>query len=83
MSTALRKELNNWVGQNVLRPRVKAVLTMGRSAYATSSNETCSNQGSSILQRPFSSAYSADMIREMTAGKFGEKASDATGCRVH
>jgi hypothetical protein len=70
------------VGLEAMRPDLKAAHKMGYSAYATSSSETCSNQRESILQVPFSSASVADVISDMLAGKAGEKASDATECRV-
>jgi hypothetical protein len=35
-----------------------------------------------MLQNPFSSSSLADIIRDVLAGKTGEKASDAKECRV-
>jgi len=65
-----------------MRPDLKAAHKLGYSAYATSSNETCSNQLDSMLPIPFSSASVPDVISANLAGKAGEKASDATECRV-
>jgi signal transduction histidine kinase/CheY-like chemotaxis protein len=65
-----------------IRPDMKAAYMTGYAEYATSGNETPSNQQSSILQKPFSSTSLADMIRAVLAGQSSEKASDAKECRV-
>jgi len=64
-----------------IRPDVKAAYMTGYSEYATPDCETSSNQ-ESILQKPFSSATLANLIRDVLAGKISEKASDAKECRV-
>jgi hypothetical protein len=79
---ARRGELKSWVGADAMQLEVKARDTMGYAAYATSRSETCSNQQSSILHSPFSSASLADMTCEAIAGKAGEKVSDFTECCV-
>jgi len=65
-----------------IRPDMKAAYMTGYAEYATSGNETPSNQQSSILQKPFSSTSLADMIRAVLAEQSSEKASDAKECRV-
>jgi two-component system cell cycle sensor histidine kinase/response regulator CckA len=65
-----------------IRPDMKAAYMTGYTEYATSGNESSSNQQSSILQKPFSSTSLADMIRAVLAGQVSEKASDAKKCRV-
>jgi two-component system cell cycle sensor histidine kinase/response regulator CckA len=65
-----------------IRPDVKAAYMTGYAEYATSGSETSSNQREWVLQKPFSSTSLADMIREVLAGKAGEKASDARECSV-
>ncbi len=65
-----------------IRPHMKAAYMTGYAEYATSGNESSSNQQSSILQKPFSSTCLADMIRVVLAGQANEKASDAKECRV-
>lgn len=63
-------------------PNMKTAHMTGYAEYATSGDETCSNQRSSILQRPFSSTSLADMVRAVLAGNASEKTSDAKECRV-
>jgi DNA-binding NtrC family response regulator len=65
-----------------IRPDMKAAYMTGYAEYATSRSETSSKQQDSILQKPFSSASLADMIRGVLAGNASEKASDAKECRV-
>jgi CheY-like chemotaxis protein len=65
-----------------IRPDMKAAYMTGYAEYATSGSETASKQQESILQKPFSSASLADMIRAVLAGNAGEKTSDAKECRV-
>jgi signal transduction histidine kinase/CheY-like chemotaxis protein len=65
-----------------VRPDVRAAYMTGYAEYATSGNETSSKQQDSILQKPFSSASLADMIRAVLAGNASEKTSDAKECRV-
>jgi signal transduction histidine kinase/CheY-like chemotaxis protein len=65
-----------------IRPDMKAAYMTGYTEYATSGNESSSNQQSSILQKPFSSTSLADMIRAVLAGQVSEKAGDAKKCRV-
>ena len=65
-----------------IRPDMKAAYMTGYAEYATSGSETPSKQQESILQKPFSSASLADMIRAVLAGNAGEKTSDAKECRV-
>jgi signal transduction histidine kinase/CheY-like chemotaxis protein len=65
-----------------IRPDMKAAYMTGYAEYATSGNETSSNQQSSILQKPFSSTSLAEMIRAVLTGQASEKASDAKECRV-
>jgi signal transduction histidine kinase/CheY-like chemotaxis protein len=65
-----------------IRPEIKAAFMTGYAEYATSGNETPSNQQSSILQKPFSSISLTDMIRSVLAGKPAETTSDAKECRV-
>jgi DNA-binding NtrC family response regulator len=66
----------------VVRPEVKAAYMTGYAEYATSGSEAPSNQLDSILQKPFSSTSLVGMIRDVLAGKAGEKASDARESRV-
>lgn len=79
---APREVLKSWAALEAMRLVMYAALTMGYSRYATSSSEKCSNQQSSILQRPISSASWANIPREMIVGKAGERASDARECRA-
>jgi two-component system cell cycle sensor histidine kinase/response regulator CckA len=65
-----------------IRPDMKVACMTGYAEYATSGNESSSNQQSSILQKPFSSTSLADMIRAVLAGQTSEEASDAKECRV-
>ena len=65
-----------------IRPDMKAAYMTGYAEYATSGNETPSNQQSSILQKPFSSTSLAEMIRAALTGQTSEKTSDAKECRV-
>ena len=66
-----------------IRPDMQAAYMTGYAEYATSGGETSSQRQSSILQKPFSSASLADMIRALLAGNVGEKTSDAKECRAH
>jgi hypothetical protein len=61
---------------------MKAAYMTGYADYATSGNETCSNQQSSILQKPFPSTSLTDMIRAVLAGNGSENASDAKECHA-
>jgi DNA-binding NtrC family response regulator len=65
-----------------IRPDMKTAYMTGYAEYATSGGETSSKQRELILQKPFSSASLADMIRAVLAGNAGEKTSDAKECRV-
>jgi signal transduction histidine kinase/ActR/RegA family two-component response regulator len=63
------------------RPDLKAAYMTGYSEYATSGNDTHSNQNP-MLQKPFSSTTLAEIVRDALAGKAGQNASDARECRV-